>query len=63
MSKNVAFTVYFSCPKCKLVYQATQVHGEEPINGRFDCVECSKRIHAWTGIYDFLHWKRVTHRR
>jgi hypothetical protein len=62
MRTNVGLTIYFSCPNCKLVYQTTQVHVDAPTNGRFDCVECGERIHSWTGPYNFLHWKPVTHR-
>jgi hypothetical protein len=57
MRKNAGLTIYFSCTNCKLVYQTTQVHVIEPTNGRHDCVECRKRVHSWTGLYDFLHWK------
>ena len=63
MRKNVGLTVYFSCPNCKLVYRAMQVQMVEPTNGKRDCVECGYRIHSWNGLYDFLNWKRVTHRR
>jgi hypothetical protein len=63
MRKNVSLAVYFSCPNCKLVYRAMQVQMVELTNEKRDCVECGYRIHSWTGRYDFLNWKQVTHRR
>jgi len=61
MRKNVGLTIYFSCPECKLVYQATQVRAIERTDGQFDCLECGRQVHSWTSLYDFLQWKPVTH--
>ena len=62
MRKPAGLTVYFSCPQCELVYQAKQVHAIERTNGLFDCAECGKRVHSWTGLYDFLLWQPVKQR-
>jgi hypothetical protein len=55
-------TVYFACPHCNLVYQAKQVRFFERISGTFDCSECSKPVHSWSGPYNYLYWKPVTDR-
>jgi hypothetical protein len=56
-------TVVFSCPKCGLVYQATQQH--DPINrpGRFDCMHCRATVHSWTDVYDYVVWKPLKMKR
>jgi hypothetical protein len=47
--------VYFACPDCHRLYLASQVHRAGA--GRFDCVDCGKPVHQWSGSYDFTGWK------
>jgi transcription elongation factor Elf1 len=59
MRENIGLTVYFTCQRCNLVYQAKQVLAVEPANGMLDCVKCGTRVYTWTGLYDYLRWKPV----
>jgi predicted RNA-binding Zn-ribbon protein involved in translation (DUF1610 family) len=52
-------TVYFSCPDCSVVYSAKQSLFEQTTSGSFDCRECGKPVHSWSGRYAYLHWKPV----
>ena len=60
MPKGIA--VYFGCPCCSLVYRAMQVQSPIATGGTFNCANCSEPVHSWTGLYEYLHWRAVTHR-
>jgi hypothetical protein len=57
-----SLTVYFACPHCELVYQATQARLPVKATGQFDCTACRQRVHSWTGLYGYFFWKPVTRR-
>jgi hypothetical protein len=52
-------TVYFVCPSCGLPNRATQELRPERLSGSFECVECRKPVHEWTGFYDLFNWQAV----
>jgi hypothetical protein len=54
---SVGITVFFACPNCALVYEASQVRFAERISGRFVCTSCETTVYSWSGIYDYVAWK------
>jgi hypothetical protein len=56
MSNGTQTTVHFVCAHCGLPYQATQQQSTEQLSGSFDCEECHKPVHEWTGFYDLFNW-------
>jgi hypothetical protein len=54
-----AATVYFACPKCSLLYKATQKRRSEQVSGSIDCLKCKRPVHQWSGFYDFIGWRPV----
>ena len=49
--------VYFACRHCEKVYVAAQQRRTD--NGHFNCTDCGKQVHAWSGYYSFTDWKPV----
>jgi hypothetical protein len=47
----------FICPKCGLGYLGIRKPFPFLRAGRFDCIVCNAEVHAWSGNYDFEHWK------
>jgi hypothetical protein len=56
---NAELTVYFTCPHCDLVYQATQTRTMRQSSGQFVCAQCRGLVHAWRGIYTYPIWEPV----
>jgi hypothetical protein len=48
--------VYFSCPGCRAIYQATQRHISVKRFGRYQCPQCRADVHMWRDNYDFSGW-------
>ena len=63
MTGSTNTIVIFACPKCGIVYRATQLKLPYERPGRFDCVDCMAEVHSWTDLYDFTDWKAMTIRR
>ena len=59
MGNDAPVIVYFSCPKCPAVYQATQAPRAEKGHNRFSCKNCGTPVQEWTGLYDFFDWRHV----
>jgi hypothetical protein len=49
--------VYFSCRHCDQMYVASQEI--RPAAGCFNCLDCAKPVHEWSGPYGFTDWKRA----
>jgi predicted RNA-binding Zn-ribbon protein involved in translation (DUF1610 family) len=50
--------VYFACHNCGRLYLTLQTHVRGV--GHFDCCDCGKLIHRWSGSFKFTDWKRQT---
>lgn len=52
-------TQHFTCPNkdCGTIYTATREQRPEQHEGDFNCLDCGKLVHAWSGIYGFFDWK------
>jgi hypothetical protein len=50
-------TVYFSCRHCERLYRTSQGRQRQP--GHFDCQDCGRPVHEWSGHYDFIGWQRI----
>lgn len=48
-------SVYFACRHCEKVYVASQQRRTDA--GRFDCTDCGKQVHVWSGSHSFTDWK------
>jgi hypothetical protein len=59
MTSGTQTTVIFSCPKCGLLYQATQEQCPDKHFGTFNCGDCKTSVHSWSGVYDFFDWKAI----
>jgi predicted RNA-binding Zn-ribbon protein involved in translation (DUF1610 family) len=57
MFSRAPISVIFACPKCMLVYVATQERRREKLAGRFDCTACGVMVHAWSGSYNYPIWR------
>jgi len=47
--------VHFACSDCQKMYVASQEH--RPGTGFYDCPECGKQVHQWSGNYTLADWK------
>jgi hypothetical protein len=57
MTNGTQATVIFCCQQCGACYQATQEQSPDRKSGRFDCQVCKTQVYAWSGGYNFFHWK------
>ncbi len=55
--------VVFSCPKCGLAYQATQLHRSTKVVGQLICMNCKELVHSWESVYDYVVWKPIQAKR
>jgi hypothetical protein len=49
--------VHFACRHCEKIYVASQESRRG--TGTFNCLECAKQVHQWSGNYNFADWKPV----
>ena len=61
MTNGTQTTVSFTCP-CGMNYTATREERTSQHSGNFDCEDCRKPVHEWTGFYDLFDWKAVSMR-
>jgi hypothetical protein len=59
---TVRIDVIFCCPRCGLIYQATQERVPIKRGGRIECMKCNAEIHRWSGEYDFVVWRPLSER-
>jgi hypothetical protein len=52
-------SVQFICGTCRLPYRATQQQSTEQLSGSFECEECHKPVHEWTGFQDYFDWQPI----
>jgi len=57
MFSQTPISVIFACPKCALVYIATQERRGDNLAGQFDCTACEAVVHAWSGAYHYPDWR------
>jgi hypothetical protein len=56
MTSGTWTTQHFTCPNkdCGTIYTATREQHPEQHEGDFNCLDCGKQVHAWSGIYGFF---------
>ena len=59
MNKDNEVSVFFICPRCRLPYRATQKQMMVRMSGSFQCAECDRTVHEWSGFYNFSDWQPV----
>ncbi len=62
MSSGTRVTDYFNCPNCDARYSVTREQVPEQLSGEFDCQECGKQVHKWTGPFRFYDWTPIAMR-
>jgi hypothetical protein len=50
-------TLFLTCTRCGLVYQAVQVRVMQAVTGSVDCLACERPLHTWSGLYDYRLWR------
>jgi hypothetical protein len=59
MATRSQVIVVFVCNGCGTTYRAVQKVLVRSRLGRFDCVDCNGKVHAWGGLFDYSEWSPI----